>query len=232
MSDTSDQQASRWITPREAIQRLGEDRTERDILKQLVTDLPFTAVRGHVRSDGFSINGILQNNGSDREDLAPHHLENLRVYLAAAMRQDGDSAGQGLSVEICDLDAAGGLIRLRVCHLLSGLGDLGEPVPRVEEGVILFSQIRFDEQKFLQVYPNASIARPIKRGARGGKASLQMTDEDIARWIRSCGFSDVKSGWIAFRDAFGERSSKKSTFEGVWREVYQHRGRGRPKKVS
>lgn len=231
MSAVVDGQGVRWITPGEAIKRLGQDRPDRYIFKQLVTELSAGAVSGLVRHDGYSVNGIVQNQGGSTVELTAFDLDSLRIYLAAAARHDGEASDAELRVEIIDLDVEGGNVRLSVHHQYPELGDEGDPTVRSEDGIILFSQIRFDEGQFLATYPNASRARPAKRGERSKPPSPGMTDEQIARWISSSDATDMKTGWSLFRDSQGSQTHKKTVFEQVWRWVYSYPKRGRPKKT-
>ena len=232
MSAVVDGQGVRWITPGEAIKRLGQDRPDRYIFKQLVTELSAGAVSGLVRCDGYSVNGIVQNQGGSKVELTAFELDSLRIYLAAAARHDGEASDAELRVEIIDLDVEGGNVRLSVHHQYPEMGDEGDPTVRSEDGIILFSQIRFDEGQFLATYPNASRARPAKRGERSKPPSPGMTDEQIARWIHNnSDVTDGKNGWTKFRNAHGEQKPKRWVFADVWRAVHLNRGRGRPKKT-
>jgi hypothetical protein len=232
MNDLVYGQGGRWITPGEAIRRLGQERTDRDLFKQLITELPLDAMSGLVRSDGFSVNGILQNQGGSAVELTAFDLESLRIYLAAAARHEGDPGETELRVTIVDLDPEGGLVRLHIQQRISKPDDLFHPVIQTEDGVLLFSKIRFDERQFLDTFPHASRHQPAKRGERSKPSTPGMTDEEIARWIRSCRATDMNNGWKMFRISQGQQASKKTVFENVWREVFLHRKRGRPKKEA
>lgn len=232
MNDVVDVQEGRWITPGEAIRRLGQERMDRDLFKQLITEMPLDAMSGLVRSDGFSVNGILQNQEGSAVELTAFDLESLRIYLAAAARHEGDPGETELRVTIVDLDPEGGLVRLHIQQRISKPDDLFHPVIQTEDGVLLFSQIRFDERRFLVTFPKASLNQPAKRGERSKHSSSGMTDEQIAKWIRSSHATDGKSGWALFRVSQGRQAAKKTVFDNVWREVYLHRKRGRPKKEA
>jgi hypothetical protein len=232
MSAVIDGQGVRWLTPGEAIKRLGQDRPDRYIFKQLVTELSAGAVSGLVRCDGYSVNGIVQNQGGSTVELTAYDLDSLRIYLAAATRHEGDTSEAKLRVEIVDLDVEGGTVRLRVHHQYPELGDEGDPTISSEDCIILFSQIRFDEGQFLATYQNASRARPVERGKRSAPSYPPMTDEQITRWIHNnSDVTNVKTGWTNFRNAHGEQIPKRKVFEDVWRGVHLNRGRGRPKKM-
>lgn len=232
MNDLVEGQGGRWITPGEAIRRLGQERTDRDLFRQFIMELPFDAVSGRVRPDGFSVSGILLNEGGPAVELTAFDLESLRIYLAAAARPEGDPSEFELRVKIVDLDAEGGFVRLHIQRRISKLDDLLDPVIQTEDSVFLFSQIRFDERQFLDTFPHASRHQPAKRGERSKPSTPGMTDEEIARWIRSCRATDMNNGWKMFRISQGQQASKKTVFENVWRMVYPNRKRGRPKKEA
>jgi hypothetical protein len=232
MNDVVDVQGGRWITPGEAIRRLGQERTDRDLFKQLISELPLDAMSGLVRSDGFSVNGILQNQEGSAVELTAFDLESLRIYLAAAARHQGDLGETELRVKIVDLDPEGGSVRLHIQQRISKPDDLFHPVIQTEDGVLLFSQIRFDERRFLATFPKASVNQPAKRGERSQPCSSGMTDEQIAKWIRSSHATDIKTAWALFRRSQGWQASKKTVFENVWREFHSNRKRGRPKKEA
>jgi len=232
MNDSAEGRAGRWITPGEAIKRLGQERTDLDLFKQLITEMPLDAMSGRVRADGFSVNDILQNQGGPAVELTDFDLDSLQIYLAAAARHEGDPGDTELRVTIVDLDAEGGFVRLHVQQRISKLDDLLDPVIQTEDSVFLFSQIRFDERQFLDTFPHASPNRPAKRGQRSKHSSSGMTDEQIARWIRASDATDMTNGWKTYRISQGQQASKKTVFENVWREVKGHRKRGRPKKEA
>ncbi len=231
MNGLVDEPVVRWITPGEAIKRLGLERTERELFKQLVTELPPDAVSGLVRSDGYAMNGIPQNKGGAAVEMTAYSLDSLRLYLAAAAGPQDDAGETTLRAQIVDLDTEAGLVRLHIHHRLQVPDEAGDPTFRTEDGVLLFSQIRFDERRFLSTYPGASAARPARPRQRSQPSSSGMTDGQIAIWIRSSDVTDMKNGWRLFKVSQGTQSPKKSVFEDVWREVYSQRKRGRPKKA-
>jgi hypothetical protein len=232
MNDLVEGQGGRWITPGEAIRRLGQERTDRDLFRQFIMELPFDAVSGRVRPDGFSVSGILLNEGGPAVELTAFDLESLRIYLAAAARPEGDPSEVELRVKIVDLDVEGGFVRLHVQQRMPKLDDLLDPVIQSEDSVLLFSQIRFDERRFLATFPQASPNQPAKRGERSKHSSSGMTEKDIENWISSSETTDMKTGWARFRVSQGQQAAKKTAFENVWRMVYPHRKRGRPKKEA
>lgn len=230
MNDLVDGEKVRWITPGEAIRRLEQERTDRDHFRQFITELPFDAVSGRVRRDGFSVNDIPLIQGGSAVELTAFDLDSLRIYLAAAAHPEGDPSEVELRVTIVDLDAEGGFVRLHIQQRIPKLDDLLDPVIQTEDSVLLFSQLRFEERQFLATFPEASPNRPLKRGERSKPSSQSMTNEQIARWIRASDATDMKSGWKLFRISQGQQAAKKTVFENVWREVKGHRKRGRPKK--
>jgi hypothetical protein len=230
MNDLVEGQGGRWITPGEAIRRLGQERTDRDHFRQFITELPFDAVSGRVRSDGFSVNGIPLNQGGPTVEITAFDLDSLRIYLAAEVRYECDNGETELRVKIVDLDPEGGFVKLHIQQRISKLDDLLDPVIQTEAGVLLFSQIRFDERLFLDTFPQASPYQSAKRGERSKPSTPAMTEEEIAISIRSCRATDMKNGWTQFRVSHGQQAAKKTVFENVWREVHHNRKRGRPKK--
>lgn len=230
MNDLVDGQKVRWITPGEAIRRLGQERTDRDLFKQLITELPFNAVSGRVRSVGFSLNDIPLNQRGPGVELTAFDLESLRIYLSAAAHPEGDPSEVELRVTIVDLDAEGGFVRLHIQQRIPKLDDLLDPVIQTEDSVLLFNQLRFEERQFLAAFPEASPNRPVKCGERSKPSSQSMTNEQIARWIRASDATDMTSGWKLFRISQGQQAAKKTVFEDVWRQLTGNRKRGRPKK--
>lgn len=231
MSGVVDEPVVRLITPGEAIKRLGLQRTELELFKQLITELPSDAVSGRLRPDGFSLNGIPQNQEGPAVELTAYDLDSLRIYLAAAPRQEVDAGETTLRVQIVDLDVEAGLVRLHIHQQLTTLGEQGDPASRTEDRVLLFSQIRFDERRFLETFPGASPNRPARPRERSRSSSSDMTGEQIARWIQSCDATDMRSAWSLFHIAQGTPCPKKADFNAVWRDLHGNRGRGRPKKV-
>lgn len=62
-------------------------------------------------------------------------------------------------------------------------------------------------------------------------SDVPLNEQEIKFWIKSnCSGTNIKSGWIEFKKLFAHRACKKDGFDTIWKELHNHRGRGRPPK--